>query len=70
MSDSLYDVVVIGAGMVGATLASLLSRSGFSVDLSRPLNPARLMAMMKSAYAYQQFPPDQQLSWSKPGHGS
>jgi len=33
MSDSHYDIAIIGAGMVGATLASLLSRSGFSVAL-------------------------------------
>jgi len=31
--DTHYDVVIIGAGMVGATLASLLSRSGFDVAL-------------------------------------
>ena len=40
MSDSLYDVVVIGAGMVGATLASLLSRSGFSVALVEAFEPS------------------------------
>ncbi len=33
MSKSIYDVTIIGAGMVGATLASLLSRSGFQVAL-------------------------------------
>jgi len=33
MNDSDYDVAVIGAGMVGSTLASLLSRAGFSVAL-------------------------------------
>lgn len=39
MSDSIYDVAIIGAGMVGATLASLLSRSGFSVALVEALEP-------------------------------
>ncbi len=33
MSNSHYDVAIIGAGMVGSALASLLSRSGFSVAL-------------------------------------
>ena len=33
MTDTHYDVAIIGAGMVGATLAALLSRSGFSVAL-------------------------------------
>ena len=33
MNNSQYDLVIIGAGMVGACLASLLSRSGFSVAL-------------------------------------
>ena len=39
MSDSIYDVVIIGAGMVGATTASLLSRSGFSVALVETHEP-------------------------------
>ena len=39
MSDSIYDVAIIGAGMVGATLASLLSRSGFSVILVEAVEP-------------------------------
>lgn len=34
-----YDVAVIGAGMVGATLASLLARSGFSVALVEAHEP-------------------------------
>ena len=34
-----YDVAIIGAGMVGATLASLLSRSGFSVALVEIVEP-------------------------------
>jgi NADH-quinone oxidoreductase subunit N len=33
MTESHYDVAIIGAGMVGSTLASLLSRVGFSVAL-------------------------------------
>jgi 2-octaprenylphenol hydroxylase len=39
MSDLHYDAVIIGAGMVGATLASLLSRSGFSVALIEARQP-------------------------------
>lgn len=39
MNDSIYDVAIIGAGMVGATLASLLSRSGFSVALVEAFEP-------------------------------
>ena len=39
MSNTHYDVAVIGAGMVGATLASLLSRSGFSVALVEAREP-------------------------------
>lgn len=33
MSQSLQDVIVIGGGMVGCTIASLLGRSGYSVTL-------------------------------------
>jgi 2-octaprenyl-3-methyl-6-methoxy-1,4-benzoquinol hydroxylase/2-octaprenylphenol hydroxylase len=39
MSNDHYDVAIIGAGMVGATLASLLSRSGFSVALVETREP-------------------------------
>jgi len=39
MSKLHYDVVIIGAGMVGAALASLLSRSGFSVALVETHEP-------------------------------
>lgn len=39
MNNSIYDVAIIGAGMVGATLASLLSRSGFSVALVEAVEP-------------------------------
>jgi len=40
MKNSSYDVAIIGAGMVGATLASLLSRAGFSVALVEAVAPA------------------------------
>jgi 2-octaprenylphenol hydroxylase len=40
MTERHYDVVVIGAGMVGAALASLLSRSGFAVALVEASKPA------------------------------
>ena len=39
MRTAAYDAVVIGAGMVGATLASLLSRAGFSVALVEAVEP-------------------------------
>ncbi|NOR20711.1 MAG: FAD-dependent oxidoreductase [Xanthomonadales bacterium] len=39
MSELNYDVVIIGAGMVGATAASLLSRSGFTVALVEAHEP-------------------------------
>jgi 2-octaprenyl-3-methyl-6-methoxy-1,4-benzoquinol hydroxylase/2-octaprenylphenol hydroxylase len=39
MNDLNYDVVIIGAGMVGATTASLLSRSGFTVALVEAREP-------------------------------
>jgi 2-octaprenyl-3-methyl-6-methoxy-1,4-benzoquinol hydroxylase/2-octaprenylphenol hydroxylase len=39
MNERRCDVVIIGAGMVGATLASLLSRSGFSVALVEACEP-------------------------------
>ncbi len=39
MRESHYDVAIVGAGMVGATLASLLSRSGFSVALIEAFQP-------------------------------
>lgn len=39
MSERQYDVVIIGAGMVGAALASLLSRCGFSVALVEAFKP-------------------------------
>ena len=39
MINPAYDVVVIGAGMVGATLASLLARAGFSVALVEAVEP-------------------------------
>ena len=39
MSDINYDVAIIGAGMVGTTLASLLSRCGFTVALVEAREP-------------------------------
>jgi 2-octaprenyl-3-methyl-6-methoxy-1,4-benzoquinol hydroxylase/2-octaprenylphenol hydroxylase len=39
MSNLHYDIAIIGAGMVGATLASLLSRSGFTVALVEAYEP-------------------------------
>jgi 2-octaprenyl-3-methyl-6-methoxy-1,4-benzoquinol hydroxylase/2-octaprenylphenol hydroxylase len=39
MSDLHYDVAIIGAGMVGTALASLLSRSGFAVALVEAYEP-------------------------------
>jgi ubiquinone biosynthesis UbiH/UbiF/VisC/COQ6 family hydroxylase len=39
MTDSQYDVVIIGAGMVGSTLASLLARSHFNVALIEAHEP-------------------------------
>lgn len=39
MNNSIYDIAIIGAGMVGATLASLLSRAGFSVALVEAFEP-------------------------------
>jgi 2-octaprenyl-3-methyl-6-methoxy-1,4-benzoquinol hydroxylase/2-octaprenylphenol hydroxylase len=39
MNDRRYDVAIIGAGMVGATLAGLLSRTGFSVALIEASQP-------------------------------
>jgi 2-octaprenyl-3-methyl-6-methoxy-1,4-benzoquinol hydroxylase/2-octaprenylphenol hydroxylase len=39
MINPAYDMVVIGAGMVGATLASLLARAGFSVALAEAVEP-------------------------------
>ncbi|MGD9264178.1 MAG: FAD-dependent oxidoreductase, partial [Lysobacterales bacterium] len=39
MNRPRYDVAIIGAGMVGATLACLLSRAGFSVVLVEAAEP-------------------------------
>jgi len=40
MSNSEYDVIIIGAGMVGTALASLLARSNFAVALIEAHEPA------------------------------
>ncbi len=39
MSETRYDVTIVGAGMVGSTLASLLGASGFSVALVEAIEP-------------------------------
>jgi 2-octaprenylphenol hydroxylase len=39
MSDRVFDVLVVGAGMVGAAAACLLSRSGFSVAIVESRRP-------------------------------
>ena len=39
MNEMNYDIAIIGAGMVGATLASLLSRCGFAVALIEARQP-------------------------------
>jgi len=41
MNEVHYDIVIIGAGMVGSTLASLLAGSGFSVALVEARAPQR-----------------------------
>lgn len=40
MADSRHDVIVVGAGMVGATAACLLSRAGFAVAVVESHQPA------------------------------
>jgi len=54
MNDAHYDIVIIGAGMVGSALASLLARSGFSVALveahiPRPFDAASDVGLRVSA---------------------
>lgn len=39
MSERIFDVLVVGAGMVGAATACLLARSGFSVAVVEPHEP-------------------------------
>jgi 2-polyprenylphenol 6-hydroxylase len=41
MRDRVYDVAIMGAGMVGAALACLLARAGFSVALVESQEPPR-----------------------------
>jgi 2-octaprenyl-3-methyl-6-methoxy-1,4-benzoquinol hydroxylase/2-octaprenylphenol hydroxylase len=52
----LFDVVVVGAGMVGATTAALLARAGFSVAVTeqrepRPFDPAAAVGLRVSAFS-------------------
>ncbi|MCJ7814835.1 MAG: FAD-dependent oxidoreductase [Xanthomonadales bacterium] len=51
-----YDIVVVGAGMVGAAAASLLARSGFSVAVvdheePRPFNSGEPVGLRVSAFS-------------------
>jgi 2-octaprenyl-3-methyl-6-methoxy-1,4-benzoquinol hydroxylase/2-octaprenylphenol hydroxylase len=51
-----YDIVVVGAGMVGAAAASLLARSGFSVAVidqhePRPFDASRAVGLRVSAFS-------------------
>jgi len=52
----LFDAVVVGAGMVGATAAALLSRAGYSVAVIEPreptpFDPSRPVGLRVSAFA-------------------
>ena len=54
--SGLYDVAVVGAGMVGAAAASLLARAGFSVALvegsePQPFNSAEPVGLRVSAFS-------------------
>ena len=51
-----YDIVVVGAGMVGAAAASLLARSGFSVAVidqyePRPFDASQAVGLRVSAFS-------------------
>lgn len=51
-----YDIAVVGAGMVGASAASLLARSGFSVAIidrhePRPFDPSEEVGLRVSAFS-------------------
>ena len=53
---SRFDIVVVGAGMVGAAAAALLSRAGFSVAVIEgrepaPFDPARPVGLRVSAFS-------------------
>ena len=54
--DRLFDVVVVGAGMVGAAAAALLARAGFSVAVIEshepvPVDPADPVGLRVSAFS-------------------
>jgi 2-octaprenyl-3-methyl-6-methoxy-1,4-benzoquinol hydroxylase/2-octaprenylphenol hydroxylase len=56
MSDRVFDVLVVGAGMVGAAAACLLSRSGFSVAIvesrqPEPFDPGADTGLRVSAFS-------------------
>jgi len=56
MSGRVFDVLVVGAGMVGATAACLLSRSGFSVAVvesrqPEPFDPTSETGLRVSAFS-------------------
>ena len=54
--DQSFDVLVVGAGMVGAAAASLLARSGFSVAVveteeAEPFDPSKPVGLRVSAFS-------------------
>lgn len=55
-ADRLFDVVVVGAGMVGGATAALLARAGFSVAMieqrePRPFDPGAAVGLRVSAFS-------------------
>ena len=44
-------ITIVGGGLVGALLATLLAQRGFAVDLHRGLMPVALVAAMGAAFA-------------------
>jgi prolycopene isomerase len=58
MSDGRYDVIVVGAGMGGATSAALLARRGLRVLLVEKNNQAggKAMVISKSGFTYELWP--------------
>lgn len=56
MSATRFDVVVVGAGMVGAATAALMARAGFSVAVietsePQPFDPAKPVGLRVSAFS-------------------
>ena len=47
--DRVYDVAVVGAGMVGAAAAALLARAGFSVAV---VEPGEMIAELNASHSY------------------